>query len=350
MPQEIFSFAEFFVNPNNGMLYSQYCLASYLNIKMPLVYLNLVIYIFSSFLRLFILLIIWNIIGNRRRRKVSNAISEERNTFVNLYPETKANENEKSFLSDFKKKNSINYSFLSFIGWFLIEDVMVLREVFFMFCLKIEGTNYISKDFNYQCDDQYYQFYLPYMIYPIIILYGAIIPVYLYGSIAWKRKNLKKHEVMNKFGPLYLAVKPQYFYWPFVSYLLKYAIILIGVFGFVDPVKIVSLLIVLICYSVVIYLMQPYIFHNLNRLEIISCWIFVVTLTFSQTQILSNIYVSLKYLNYEQKDFHWISSLGYFVILFLNFGFVGFLAFKMLFLISHRVRRYLIQIKRYFSK
>ena len=351
LPKEIFSFAEFFVNPNNGILYSQYCLASYLNFDMPLVYVNLVIYVFGSFLRLLLLVIIWNLIGKRREKKDnSHIISEERNTFVNLFPETKAAENDKSFISELNKYRSVNYTYLSFIGWFLIEDIMILREVFLMFCFKIDNKKYITKDFNYQCDSEYYNIYLPYMIYPIIFLYGAIIPLYLYGSVAWKRKSLKKDEVMNKFGPLYLAVKPKYYYWPFVNYMLKYAIIIIGVFNFVDPVKIVALLMVLIGYSGLIYFLQPYLFHNLNRLEIIACWIFVVTLTFSQTQILSNIYVQLNYLNYEQQDFHWISSLGYFVILILNFGFVGFLIFKIAFLISHRVRKYLIRIKRYFSR
>ena len=131
---------------------------------------------------------------------------------------------------------------------------------------------------------------------------------------------------------------------------MKFSIIIVGVFNFADPIKIIFLLIGLIFYSILIYIIQPYIFHNLNRLEIISCWIFIVTLTFSQTQILSNIYVSLKYLNYEQEDFHWISDMGYVIILLLNFGFAGYLTIKILILVSHRVRRYFVRINRYFSR
>ena len=348
LPDEIFFFAEFFVNPNNGLMYSQYCLVNYLNFDIPLVYLNLIVYILASVLRLFLLVLIWNLIGNSRTRKISRSILEEKNTFVNLFPETKINEPFQSVAGEFKNKTELNYSSLSFIGWFLIENIIVLREVFLLFCVKIDGKKYIEKDFNYQCDNDYYNIYLPYLIYPVIILYGSIIPLYIYGSVIYNRNNLKNHEVLKKFGPLYLAVKPKYFYWPFVNYLLKFSIIIIGVFGSVDPVKIVALLIVLIFYSIFLYLIQPYIFHNLNRLEIISCWIFIVTLTFTQTQILSNIYVSLKYLNYEQKDLSWISVMGYYVVLSLNFGFAGFLAIRILILASQRVHRYLIKFYEYF--
>ena len=173
---------------------------------------------------------------------------------------------------------------------------------------------------------------------PFTIIYSILIPLFIYAVLIISHNKLKHRDFINKYATLYLAVKPSLYFWHFVNYLFKFAIVLIASFVLIDPVKIVALLITLIVYSGLVFFLQPYVFKLLNRLEIIYCYIFLITLTFSQTQILANLYDKLTYLNVGNRNLEWVRRAGYILVLFANFLFVLFIIIKIVILFSKRVR------------
>lgn len=343
MPNELLFFAEVFVNMNSDILYSHYCLLHQGGIAdqigLPIVYSNFIFIMSSSLFRLLCLSIFWILIKRKEISKETLLLKREsERNGIN-------NESLYTIFKESEEKIKMNYSYLSLLAWFSVEGVMMMKQIFQMYCLEMNEDFYITNDFNYKCDHDYYSIYLPSLIIPFTIVYSILIPLFIYGVLIISHKKLKHRDFINRYATLYLAVKPSLYFWHFVNYLFKFSIVLIASFVLIDPVKIVALLITLIVYSGLVFFLQPYVFKLLNRLEIIYCYIFLITLTFSQTQILANLYDKLTYLNVGNRNLEWVQRAGYILVLFANFLFVIFIIIKIAILFSKRIRGMMSQCR-----
>ncbi|EAS01013.2 transmembrane protein, putative (macronuclear) [Tetrahymena thermophila SB210] len=104
-------------------------------------------------------------------------------------------------------------------------------------CEEFDGKKYIADDYTYECYSYQHVKFIMFLIGPGLAFYSVIYPSFILAIIYKSRKQLNNARIRLRYGYIYQDYNSKGFYWEYVKYTLKIAIILIqNFYSFSEPI------------------------------------------------------------------------------------------------------------------
>lgn len=164
---------------------------------------------------------------------------------------------------------------------FLIQPTILNLMSNMIGCITLGKYSFVLADKSLTCWGSDHLFIVLVFAIPSLAVWIILVPLYCLYDIAKNRKQLKDEETVLKFGFLYNGFHESTYYWGFVKYFQKVAIILIGLIDIEVSVKMLSLLVILIFSVSYNKFKTAYVHAVFNQLEHISNSVVLITLLLS---------------------------------------------------------------------
>lgn len=148
-------------------------------------------------------------------------------------------------------------------------------------CMELApGEYYMIKDMSIQCWKSSHLTYALTVVVPSIILWCISVPAILVLFLWRNRMKLSEITEKLKYGFLYKGFKQERFYWEFITMMRKMLIISCSVFlsNVSVPVQALATFVVILISYIIHQKFKPYIFNQLNEMELKSITVSAVTI------------------------------------------------------------------------
>jgi len=199
---------------------------------------------------------------------------------------------------------------------------------------EITGGDYITLHPNWSCNDPRYLFFKKFLAVPFLAFWAVVIPLFMFFSLYFRRKNLEQLEVRGTWGALYNLAKTSHYYWGTVVMILSLSISYISYTFQEDPkTSAFTVFILLFTYQLSVRVVKPFRFATFNLIE---------SLTF-------NLLMLSVILGYFANDIHErsLKLIAYGILAVLNAAMLVFLGIKVFDLVA---MRYIQKLRNKFRK
>ena len=149
----------------------------------------------------------------------------------------------------------------------------------FYSCFDVDGSDRVYESMEIICYEGPHVYWSLGVALPSIVVWGMGIPLFALVLMIQNKKKLKTIQMKEKLGFLYNGYKLKYYFWEVIIMYRKIMMVVISVviyqFGVITQALIVFLLLIL--FSLLHTLHQPYSFQTLNHLEAISLFSQMIT-------------------------------------------------------------------------
>ncbi|CAK72636.1 unnamed protein product (macronuclear) [Paramecium tetraurelia] len=175
---------------------------------------------------------------------------------------------------------SKSYIFSSIIYLYCLNQQNIIKwGVSLITKRSLSGIDWIQANVEHRYDTQVHQEWSIRFIYPILILYGILIPLFLFLQLNKVKDSLDDKNARTKYSFLYNEYTAESYYWEIIKMLYKLSIILIVNYyeQFILVKGIIIFLIILIYYKLCQQL-QPYKLQSISTIDVKTSFLLSVTI------------------------------------------------------------------------
>ena len=169
----------------------------------------------------------------------------------------------------------------------IMHPTLVRQSMFLLMCVEVEGSYYLRKDVQLQCDTAAHNSMVAFVAAPGILLYVFLWPYSVYVVLKNRKhkmhmSGLAGHDTRAAYGFLYRGFAAKRYYWEIVIMIRKTAMVMVATFGLRATVQTQGMLALLVmAVAMTAHLkLQPYDEPMLDRLEFFGLGAATVTLYF----------------------------------------------------------------------
>lgn len=196
----------------------------------------------------------------------------------------------KSILS--KNNNSFNKFVASLVvSMFFVHPIIINSMAKIFSCFQIDDEYYMIADMKLNCFNSDHYFYIFYIVVPTFLIWGVLFPSFCCFRIYKRRKELKSHHTLFKYGFLYNGYQSNVFYWGFVKIAQKTTIIILTNIPIELESQIMLILLILILNISSGRFGKMYVHPSLNQIEFESYIVALISLLMSLYYIIGGEFV-----------------------------------------------------------
>jgi len=180
---------------------------------------------------------------------------------------------------------------------------------------------YVGLHPSMNCNTNEYFIIRYFIVIPGLVIWGALIPIYMFRSVYSKREKLNTLKVRLPYGVLYNLYKPEYYWWGTVSMLLAISLGFTTYLFQGDLRTCLGLAFILLwIYQLAVRRAKPYKYDSWNKMEATTMGLLVL-----------NLMLGYLTMNTPVKNLKWI---GYIALVVINGAMISHIIYK---IVNHKV-------------
>ena len=127
-----------------------------------------------------------------------------------------------------KIRKFITVIVVSLTSIFLLEQPSLLITLInYATCFDIGGREFMKDDYGVACDGEIYLYTRDWYVYPGILCWGFVFPLFSFWLIFRRRRDIASVKVRSLFGLMINSYKPSAYYWGFFLMFLRVLVLLV---------------------------------------------------------------------------------------------------------------------------
>lgn len=177
------------------------------------------------------------------------------------------------------------------VSMFFVHPIIINSMAKIFSCFQIDNDYYMVADMKLNCFNSDHHFYILAIVVPTFLIWGVLFPSFCCYRIYKKRKVLKTHHTLLKYGFLYNGYQSNVFYWGFVKIAQKTTIIILTNIPIELESQIMLILLILILNISSERFRKMYVHPSLNQIEFESYIVALISLLMSLYYIIGGEFV-----------------------------------------------------------